>query len=53
MCVHASVCGSCLIICAYLIYRVNNAGRPRGDASYTTASGAEQNVNRGTPASVR
>ena len=53
MCMHANLCASCLIICAYLIYRVNNAGRPRGDASYTTASGTEQNVNRGTPASVR
>jgi hypothetical protein len=53
MCVHSSVCAPCLIIFAYLIYRVNNAGRPRGDVSYTTASGAEQTVNRGTPATVR
>ncbi|PNF19314.1 hypothetical protein B7P43_G07308 [Cryptotermes secundus] len=32
--------------------RGSNTGRTRGDPSYTTASGAEPNVNRGTPASV-
>ncbi|XP_021940723.1 uncharacterized protein LOC110840185 [Zootermopsis nevadensis] len=32
--------------------RGNNAGRPRGDGSYTTGSGAEPTVNRGTPATV-
>jgi len=37
----------------WTIHRGNNAGRPRGDTAYTTASGAEPNVNRGTPASVR
>lgn len=37
----------------WIICRGNNAGRPRGDGSYTTGSGAEPTVNRGTPATVR